>query len=54
MPPADEAQRLARVAAVADDLDKILDRLFATAAELKVILGRNQPGAPEMKQQEAP
>lgn len=44
--PADEAQRLAKVAAVAEDLDRILDKLFANVAELKIILERTEPRAP--------
>lgn len=46
MPPGEEAQRLARIAAVTDDLDQVLDKLFATVAELKTILTRTEPGAP--------
>ena len=42
----EEAQRLAKVAAVADDLDRVLDKLFETVAELKIILERTEPGAP--------
>lgn len=37
-------QQIARVAAVAEDLDKILDKLFATVADLKVILTSAEPG----------
>jgi hypothetical protein len=44
--PAEEARQLAQVAAVTDNLDKLLDRLFATVAELKVILAPAEPGAP--------
>lgn len=40
MAPADESRRLAKVAAVTDDLDRILDRLFANVAELREILGQ--------------
>lgn len=36
-PPRDQ---LASIAAVADDLDAVLDKLFASAAELKVLLAR--------------
>ena len=47
MPAGDEAQRLARIAAATDDLDKTLNKLFAIAAELKTILaGRAEPDAP--------
>jgi hypothetical protein len=46
----EEAQRLARVAAVAEDLDKILDKLFANVAELKLILERTEPGTPGAKE----
>jgi hypothetical protein len=48
--PAEEARRLARVAAVADDLDKVLDKLFANVAELKLILERTEPGTPTTKE----
>lgn len=45
--PGDEAQRLAKVAAVTDDLDRILDKLFENVAELKkTILARTEPPAP--------
>ena len=44
--PSEETQQLAKVAAVTDDLDKILDKLFQNVAELKVILGRAGPGTP--------
>jgi len=47
----EEAQRLARVAAVADDLDRVLDKLFETVAELKIILERAEPGTPGAKEQ---
>ena len=49
--PGDEARRLARVSAVADDLDKVLDKLFANVAELKIILERTEPGAPGSKKE---
>jgi hypothetical protein len=39
----DEARRLARISAVVDDLDKILDDLFASVADLKALL--TKPGA---------
>jgi hypothetical protein len=32
--------QLASIAAVADDLDAVLDKLFASAAELKALLAR--------------
>ena len=51
--PADEARQLARVAAVADNLDKVLDKLFENVAELKLILGQAGPDAPGTEQ-EAP
>lgn len=44
--PADEALRLAQIAAVTEDLDKILDKLFENVAELKIVLTRAAPGAP--------
>lgn len=34
----DETQQLAKIAKVAEDLDKMLDKLFASVDELKVIL----------------
>jgi hypothetical protein len=37
--PATPASQLARVAEKTEDLDKLLDKLFATVAELKEILG---------------
>jgi hypothetical protein len=40
MPADAPREQLASIAAVADDLDKLLDELFRTAAELKVILAR--------------
>lgn len=46
MPP-DEVRQLASIAAVTDDLDKLLDKLFENVAELKVILARTGPGAPD-------
>lgn len=49
--PADEARRLAVIASVADDLDKILDKLFANVAELKIILERTEPGTPGTKKE---
>jgi hypothetical protein len=53
MPPAEEAHRLARIAAVTEDLDETLDRLFAITAELKTILAR-EPGAPQHDEGDAP
>lgn len=44
--PHEEAQQLARIAAVTDDLDRTLDELFVIAAELKTILARAEPGPP--------
>jgi hypothetical protein len=38
--PQDAPRQLASIAAVTEDLDKILDRLFANVAELKAILGK--------------
>lgn len=40
----EETRQLASIAAVAEDLDRILDKLFKTAAELKVILTNVKPG----------
>ena len=42
--PADEERQLAKIAAVAEDLDRILDRLFASVAELKGMLRKPEPG----------
>jgi hypothetical protein len=36
-------EQLAAVAKAADDLDVVLDKLFASVAELKAILGRARP-----------
>lgn len=49
--PSDESRQLAKVAAVTDDLDKTLDKLFAIAAELRVLLSPPVPPrpAPEAK-----
>jgi len=41
---ADETRQLASIAAVAEDLDKLLDRLFENVAELKTILARAGSG----------
>lgn len=49
--PADEARKLAKVAAVTTDLDRLLDKLFANVAELKVILGQPRPDAPRAEQE---
>lgn len=49
MPP-DETRQLAKVAAVLDDADKLLDQLFANVAELKEILRQAAP-APEAKKE---
>lgn len=46
MPEEEARQQLAKVAAVASDLDKIIDKLFDNVAELKIILARAAPGAP--------
>lgn len=35
--------QLASIAAVADDLDEVLDKLFANVAELKAVLARAAP-----------
>lgn len=43
MPDAPREQ-LASISAVADDLDRILDKLFRNVADLKVILARAEPG----------
>jgi hypothetical protein len=43
--PADvPREQLASIVAVADNLDRILDQLFKTAAELKDILSKAEPG----------
>ena len=44
--PEEARQQLAKVAAVADDLDKIIDKLFQNVADLKVILASATPGTP--------
>jgi len=41
--PHDAPRQLASIAAVTEDLDKILDRLFRNVAELKAILGKAAP-----------
>lgn len=41
------AERLAAVAKAADDLDAVLDKLFASVAELKAVLSRAQPPGDE-------
>lgn len=46
MPADAPRQQLARVAAVTDDLDRLLDRLFQNVAELKVILAGAEPDPP--------
>ena len=45
----DEKQQLAAIAAVLDDTDKLLDKLFANVADLKAILARTSPGPPDKK-----
>jgi hypothetical protein len=45
--PDTETEILAGVAKVAEDLDAILDRLFANVAELKKILAPEEPGEPD-------
>lgn len=37
-------EQLAAVARTADDLDAVLDKLFANVAELKAVLGRDRAG----------
>ena len=49
--PSDETRQLAKVAAVTDDMDKLLDKLFANVAELKVILAQADPGTPGKKEE---
>ena len=49
MPDDVPRQQLASIAAIADDMDRLLDELFATTAELKLILTRPAPGTPEGK-----
>lgn len=43
--PGDETRQLARIAQVTDDLDKLLDDLFASVAELRHILTPPEPPA---------
>jgi hypothetical protein len=45
MPGEAPRDQLASIAAVADDLDVILDKLFANVAELKVTLARARIGS---------
>lgn len=52
--PSDESRQLAKVAAVAEDLDRILDKLFAAAAELKILLAPREPCAPEQQKRAEP
>lgn len=44
MPADPPREQLASIAAVADDLDAVLDKLFANVAELKAILAAAGPG----------
>jgi hypothetical protein len=44
--PSDETRQLAKVAAVTDRLDKELDKLFAIAAEIRILLTPPAPPAP--------
>ena len=46
----DESRQLAKVAAVTDDLDKMLDKMFATVAELKLILAPPGPAPGKIKE----
>lgn len=50
--PSDESRQLAKVSAVAEDLDKLLDKLFASVAELKILLAPREPCSPEQKRAE--
>jgi hypothetical protein len=44
----EEARRLARIAAVSEDLDRTLDRLFASVGELKKLAaGKETPDGHE-------
>lgn len=45
----DEKQQLATIAAVLDDTDKLLDKLFRNVADLKAILTRVPQGNPDKK-----
>lgn len=50
MPEEEARQQLAKVAAVADDLDRIIDKLFQNVADLKAILvgaGQDSPSETE-------
>lgn len=46
----EEQQQLARIAAVLDDTDKLVDKLFRNVAELKEILARSALAPPEAKE----
>jgi hypothetical protein len=50
--PDDASRQLAAIAAVTDDLDAALDRLFASVADLKVILARANPGDTTTRQEQ--
>jgi hypothetical protein len=43
----DESRQLARISAVADDLDRLLDDLFASVADLKILLLQPEPPHPD-------
>jgi hypothetical protein len=45
----DEKQQLATIAAVLDDSEKLLDKLFANLADIRAILARTPPGTPDRK-----
>jgi hypothetical protein len=47
MPDDTPREQLARIAAAADDLDKLLDKLFRNVAELKEILASTSAGEGE-------
>lgn len=46
---ADEKQQLAAIAAVLDDSERLLDRMFANIADIKAILARTAAAAPDGK-----
>lgn len=52
--PADEEQQLARIAAVADQADQILNQIESSVADLKTILGRLAAAAEIRKREETP
>jgi hypothetical protein len=50
----EKARQLAKVAAITDELDKIIDRLFQNVADLKEILASIPPRPPGETKEETP